>query len=138
MNYSLLAKVAIAGAVLTGVTGTAAMGNIVGVNQEAKAQQENPNHHHFNKEVDGRTLDLTNALNKSSLSGQTLADEIAKELEKNGLNPGDYKFKFEVKTKNGGKVSSNGYSPVSGEKLNDQLTFNPQIDTLEEFDIQHK
>ncbi|MFT2203347.1 hypothetical protein [Staphylococcus chromogenes] len=136
MNYSLLAKVAIAGAVLTGVTGTAAMGNIVGVNQEAKAQVAEPNAQFYHVNIDGKDINLEDTFKKVKLTPKTLSDEIKKKLEENNLDPTLYNFNFEVKLSNGAVISGGG--PVGDTPENQSSEFNPTKDTLQKFTITKK
>ncbi|UXV54411.1 hypothetical protein MUA68_14655 (plasmid) [Staphylococcus aureus] len=132
MNLSLIAKLAMAGVVLTGITGTAAIGNISGVNHEAKAEV-NPNAEHFKKSVEGHELDFTSTLNKKTLTAKLLADDIKSELEKAGLHPSEYKFIIVVKKSDGSTISGSGV--VTNVNSNQSATFDPTKEKLEEFSI---
>lgn len=133
MNLSLITKLAMAGVVLTGITGTTTIGNIAGVNHEAKAEVDNPNAEHFKKNVEGHELDFTNALSKDSLSSKKLADEIKQQLEKNGLDPTTYNFKLRVEYKDGGSLDGGGI--VTNVSDNQSKEFNPTKDKIVTFDI---
>lgn len=133
MNLSLITKLALAGVVLTGITGTAAIGNISGVNQVVKAEVENPNQHLFKKVVDGQELDFSDIFNRDSVTSKELADDIVKKLNEKGLNPVDYKMKLEVKDSKGGIVKGGG--PVVNVDDNQSQPFNPTKDKIEVFEI---
>lgn len=133
MNYSLLAKVAIAGAVLTGVTNTVIVGNIAGVNHEAKAQVAQPNAGHFHKTVDGKELDFTDVFTKKSLTPKELGEKVKSELENAGLEASNYSFRIEVKTSGGATIQGGG--KVTEVPNNATSTFDPTKDTLDKFEI---
>lgn len=133
MNLSLLAKLATAGMVLTGITGTAALGNIPGVNQEVKAQQDNPNSEHFKKTVDGKELDFTDTFSKTKLTPKDVSDEIAKKLNEQGLTSSEYKFSLQVDKKDGSKIE--GAGQVGEVPSNQSSEFNPTEDKIKVFDI---
>lgn len=133
MNFSLFSKLAIAGAVLTGLASTVTLYQDSGVNYEAKAQEENPNSQHFKKNVDDKELDFTDILSKDKITAKELSDKIAKELSVNGLDPKEYSFTLKVTTKDGGTIQGGG---KVGEVLNNQSKeFNPNKDKITEFEI---
>ncbi|HDV6087107.1 hypothetical protein [Staphylococcus pseudintermedius] len=129
MNLSLITKLAMAGVVLTGVTGTAVVGNIAGVNQDAKAQEENVNQHHFNQEIEGKNLSFADTFSKEKLTAKELSDEIKKKLDENGIDSSKYKFRFTVKLDNGGTI--NGSGKVGEVPENQSAEFNPTKNELE-------
>ncbi|EKH2205147.1 TPA: hypothetical protein I1687_002080 [Staphylococcus pseudintermedius] len=133
MNFSLFSKLAIAGAVLTGLASTVTLYQDSGVNYEAKAQEENPNSQHFKKNVDDKELDFTDILSKDKITAKELSDKIAKELSANGLDSKEYSFTLKVTTKDGGTIQGGG---KVGEVLNNQSKeFNPNKDKITEFEI---
>ncbi|MFK3494941.1 hypothetical protein LOQ69_14485 [Staphylococcus aureus] len=132
MNLSLVAKLATAGMILTGITGTAALGNIPGVNQEVKAQQDNPNSQHFKKTVDGKELDFTDTFSQTKLTPKDLSDEIKKKLDEQGLT-GLYKFSLKVELQNGGAIQGEG--TVGQVPSNQSAEFDPTKDRITVFEI---
>ncbi|MDK4095236.1 hypothetical protein O0G34_09930 [Staphylococcus pseudintermedius] len=133
MNFSLFSKLAIAGAVLTGLASTVTLYQDSGVNYEAKAQEENPNSQHFKKNVDVKELDFTDILSKDKITAKELSDKIAKELNDKGLDPKEYSFTLKVTTKDGGTIQGDG---KVGEVPNNQsMEFNPSKDKITEFEI---
>ncbi|NCJ13795.1 hypothetical protein [Staphylococcus pseudintermedius] len=133
MNFSLFSKLAIAGAVLTGLASTVTLYQDSGVNYEAKAQEENPNSQHFKKNVDGKELDFTDILSKDKITAKELSDKITKELNENGLDPKEYSFTLKVTTEDGGTIQGGG---KVGEVPNNQSKeFNPNKDKITEFEI---
>ncbi|EJO7114045.1 hypothetical protein NRV28_002081 [Staphylococcus pseudintermedius] len=133
MNFSLFSKLAIAGAVLTGLASTVTLYQDSGVNYEAKAQEENPNSQHFKKNVDDKELDFTDILSKDKITAKELSDKIAKELNGKGLDPKEYSFTLKVTTKDGGTIQGDG---KVGEVPNNQsMEFNPSKDKITEFEI---
>ncbi|MCE5720634.1 hypothetical protein JL822_11185 [Staphylococcus pseudintermedius] len=133
MNFSLFSKLAIAGAVLTGLASTVTLYQDSGVNYEAKAQEENPNSQHFKKNVDDKELDFTDILSKDKITAKELSDKIAKELNGKGLDPKEYSFTLKVTTKDGGTIQGDG---KVGEVPNNQsMEFNPSKDKITEFKI---
>ncbi|EGQ2868671.1 hypothetical protein [Staphylococcus pseudintermedius] len=133
MNFSLFSKLAIAGAVLTGLASTVTLYQDSGVNYEAKAQEENPNSQHFKKNVDDKELDFTDILSKDKITAKELSDKIAKELNGKGLDPKEYSFTLKVTTGNGGTIQGGG---KVGEVPNNQaMEFNPNKDKITEFEI---
>ena len=138
MSLSLLTKLAMAGVVLTGVTGTAALGNVTGVNHEVKAEENHPNAKYFHKNVDGKDLDFTDTFKKDKLSPKTLNEEVKNKLTENGLSPDKYRLKLKVKLLDGSTLESpsGGAKIVGNEYINTQTAeFNPNKQTLDEFDI---
>ncbi|EGQ1292079.1 hypothetical protein EEJ56_11425, partial [Staphylococcus pseudintermedius] len=126
-------KLAIAGAVLTGLASTVTLYQDSGVNYEAKAQEENPNSQHFKKNVDDKELDFTDILSKDKITAKELSDKIANELSANGLDPKEYSFTLKVTTKDGGTIQGDG---KVGEVPNNQsMEFNPSKDKITEFEI---
>ncbi|HAR6136523.1 TPA: hypothetical protein I1683_001938 [Staphylococcus pseudintermedius] len=133
MNFSLFSKLAIAGAVLTGLASTVTLYQDSGVNYEAKAQEENPNSQHFKKNVDDKELDFTDILSKDKITAKELSDKIAKELNDKGLDPKEYSFTLKVTTKDGGTIQGDG---KVGEVPNNQsMEFNPSKDKITKFEI---
>ncbi|EGQ2752265.1 hypothetical protein MWQ88_002107 [Staphylococcus pseudintermedius] len=133
MNFSLFSKLAIAGAVLTGLASTATFYQDSGFNYEAKAQEENPNSQHFKKNVDDKELDFTDIFSKDKITAKELSDKIAKELNDKGLDPKEYSFTLKVTTGNGGTIQGGG---KVGEVPNNQsMEFNPNKDKITEFKI---
>ncbi|HCT0431375.1 TPA: hypothetical protein LQP14_001598 [Staphylococcus pseudintermedius] len=133
MNFSLFSKLAIAGAVLTGLASTVTLYQDSGVNYEVKAQEENPNSQHFKKNVDDKELDFTDILSKDKITAKELSDKIANELSANGLGPKEYSFTLKVTTKDGGTIQGDG---KVGEVPNNQsMEFNPNKDKITEFEI---
>lgn len=133
MNFSLFSKLAIAGAVLTGLASTVTLYQDSGVNYEAKAQEENPNSQHFKKNVDDKELDFTDILSKDKITAKELSDKIAKELNEKGLDPKEYSFTLKVTTEDGGTIQGGG---KVGEVSNNQSKeFNPNKDKITEFEI---
>ncbi|MGJ5700409.1 hypothetical protein ACTFIB_10790 [Staphylococcus chromogenes] len=134
MSLNLFTKLAMVGVVLTGITGTATLGSVAGVNHEAKAEESNPNSAHFHKTVDGQKLDFTDTFKKTKLTPKSLTEEVKQKLEEKGLDPAKYLMKLQVKGKIQGP--SGGGKIVGNEHINTQLTeFNPTKDIIEEFDI---
>lgn len=133
MNLSLIAKLAMAGVVLTGITGTSIVGNVAGVNQEAKAQVANPNAKYFNVNVGGKNISFEDTFNKDKLSPKILSDEIKKKLDENGLESSSFNFSFEVKTK--ARATIKGGGQVGATEENQAAEFNPNTDTLQKFEI---
>ncbi|EHP0517825.1 hypothetical protein KNE05_002070 [Staphylococcus pseudintermedius] len=133
MNFSLFSKLAIAGAVLTGLASTVTLYQDSGVNYEAKAQEENPNSQHFKKNVDDKELDFTDIFSKDKITAKELSDKIAKELSANGLDPKEYSFTLKVTTKDGGTIQGDG--KVGDVPNNQSMEFNPNKDKITEFKI---
>ncbi|EPC7164822.1 hypothetical protein ACR2QP_002242 [Staphylococcus pseudintermedius] len=133
MNFSLFSKLAIAGAVLTGLASTVTLYQDSGVNYEAKAQEENPNSQHFKKNVDGKELDFTDILSKDKITAKELSDKITKELNENGLDPKKYSFTLKVTTEGGGTIQGGG--KVGDVPNNQSKEFNPNKDKITEFEI---
>ncbi|WP_330993977.1 hypothetical protein [Staphylococcus pseudintermedius] len=132
MKLGLVAKLATAGMILTGITGAVAFGNVPGVNQEVKAQQDNPNSGHFKKTVDGKELDFTDIFSRNTLTPKDLSDEIKKKLDEQGLT-GDYNFNLKVTKSDGSTIE--GAGKAGQVPSNQSSVFDPTKDKIEVFEI---
>ncbi|MCM0467354.1 hypothetical protein [Staphylococcus aureus] len=137
MSLNLLAKAAMAGVVLTGGVGTAALESFPSTTHEAKAEA-NVNQEHFKKTIGDTVLDFTDILSRNTLSPKDLTLAVKDKLEKQGLNAGDYRLKLKVKMPNGSYLESHedGNLIVGNEHLGTQTAeFNPTKHKMEIFEI---
>ncbi|EJO7150106.1 hypothetical protein NRV22_001664 [Staphylococcus pseudintermedius] len=132
MKLGLVAKLATAGMILTGITGAATFGNVPGLNQEVKAQQDNPNSEHFKKKVDDKELDFTDIFSRNTLTPKDLSDEIKKKLDEQGLT-GDYNLNLKVTKSDGSTIEGTG--KAGQVPSNQSSVFDPTKDKIEVFDI---
>ncbi|EMM0067525.1 DUF4238 domain-containing protein [Staphylococcus aureus] len=126
MALGILSKLAMAGIVLTSVTGAATLGGVSSIAHEVHAE-ENANQEHFEKTLEGKVLNFKDVLSKNTISIKDFSKAVENELKNKGFDPSEYKLKFKVKVGHSVYQSSDGGNLIVGNEHIGTATaeFNP-------------
>ncbi|WP_237762204.1 hypothetical protein [Staphylococcus aureus] len=79
-GFRYIIKIAMAGIVLTSVTGAATLGGVSSIAHEVHAE-ENANQEHFEKTLEGKVLNFKDVLSKNTISIKDFSKAVENELK---------------------------------------------------------